>query len=89
MRKWILAITLLVLPVFAQRPRVDNMKSFRQDLAAAVSHGNLTAEEKQKYESALKSLDEQREARKSGTGTVDRQASRQQSADDDGRRGHQ
>lgn len=77
MRKWILVFTMLVIPVFAQRPRVDNMKSFRQDLAAAVGNGNLTAEEKQKYEAALKSLDGQRAARKSGTGTVDRNATRQ------------
>ncbi len=76
MRKWILVITLLMTPAFAQRARVDNLKAFRQDLAAAVSNGSLTAEEKQKYEAALKSLDDQRQARKSG-GTVDRQATRQ------------
>lgn len=77
MSKWIVVLTLLALPVFAQRTRVDNMKSFRQDLAAAVSNGSLTAEEKQKYESALKVLDEQRQIRKSGQGTLDRKAARQ------------
>lgn len=65
MSKWILAVALLAAPVFAQRARVDNLKSFRQDLAAAVQRGNLTAEEKHRYEAALQSLDEQRQARKS------------------------
>jgi len=77
MRKWILVITLFAMPVFAQRARVDNLKAFRQDLAAAVSNGALTAEEKQKYEAALKSLDEQRQARKSGAEKGDRKATRQ------------
>lgn len=77
MSKWIVILTLLALPVFAQRNRVDNMKSFRQDLAAAVSNGNLTAEEKQKYEAAMKIIDEQRQVRKSGQGTLDRGAARQ------------
>ncbi|MFN0104581.1 MAG: hypothetical protein ACKV2U_21145 [Bryobacteraceae bacterium] len=77
MSKWILIITLLAMPVFAQRARVDNQKAFRQDLAAAVSNGSLTAEEKQKYETALKSLDEQRQARKSGEKKGDRKAARQ------------
>lgn len=76
MSKWIVILTLLALPVFAQRTRVDNMKSFRQDLAAAVSSGSLTAEEKQQYESATKVLDEQRQIRKSGQGTLDREATR-------------
>src|SRR5436190_6913941 len=76
MSKWILVVTLLAIPVFAQRARVDNMKAFRQDLAAAVSNGSLTAEEKTKYDAALQSLDAQREARKSGA-EVDRQAARQ------------
>lgn len=53
------------------------MKAFRQDLAAAVSNGSLTAEEKQKYESAMKVIDEQRQVRKSGQGTLDRKATRQ------------
>jgi hypothetical protein len=77
MSKWILIITLLAMPVFAQRARVDNLKAFRQDLAAAVSNGSLTAEEKQKYEAALKSIEEQRQARKSGNGKGDRKAIRQ------------
>lgn len=77
MSKWIVILTLLALPVFAQRTRVDNMKAFRQDLAAAVSNGSLTAEEKQKYESAMKIIDEQRQIRKSGQGTLDRKATRQ------------
>jgi hypothetical protein len=71
-----MVVTLLAMPVFAQRSRVDNMKAFRQDLAAAVSNGSLTAEEKTKYDAALQSLDTQREARKSGA-EVDRQAARQ------------
>lgn len=77
MSKWILVVTLLAMPVFAQRARVDNMKAFRQDLAAAVSNGSLTAEEKAKYDAALQSLAAQREARKSGAEKVDRQAARQ------------
>lgn len=77
MRKWILVIALLAMPVFAQPARVDNSKAFRRDLAAAVGNGSLTAEEKQKYEAALKSLDEQRQARKSGAGKGDRKAARQ------------
>ena len=77
MSKWIVILTLLALPVFAQRTRVDNMKAFRQDLAAAVSNGSLTAEEKQKYESAMKIIDEQRQIRNSGQGTLDRKATRQ------------
>jgi hypothetical protein len=77
MSKWIVILTLLALPVFAQRTRVDNMKAFRQDLSAAVSTGNLTPEEKQKYEAANKILDEQRAARKAGNANVDRQATRQ------------
>ena len=77
MRKWILVLSLLALPVFAQKARVGNRKAFRQDLAAAVSNGNLTAEEKQKYEAALKSVAEQRQARKSGQATGDRKAARQ------------
>jgi len=76
MRKWILILTLLALPAFAQRTRVDNQKAFRQDLAAAVSNGSLTAEEKQKYDAALKTLDDQRAARKAGQ-EVDRAAGRQ------------
>ena len=66
MSKWILVITLLAVPVFAQRTRVDNMKAFRQELSAAVSGGSLTAEEKQKYESALKTMEAQRAARRAG-----------------------
>lgn len=77
MSKWILVITLLAMPVFAQRARVDNLKAFRRDLAAAVGNGSLTAEEKRKYEGALKSLDEQRQARKSGAEKGDRKAARQ------------
>jgi len=77
MSKWILIFTLLAMPVFAQRARVDNMKAFRQDLAAAVSNGSLTTEEKQKYEAALKTMEEQRQARKSGADKVDRAATRQ------------
>ncbi|HEU0121168.1 MAG TPA: hypothetical protein VFQ91_11635 [Bryobacteraceae bacterium] len=77
MSKWIVVLTLLALPAFGQWQRVDNLKSFRQDLAAAVSNGNLTADEKQKYEAALHTLDERRAARKSGQGSVDRNASRQ------------
>jgi|GEM_PF-2566468 len=77
MRQWILVIALLVTPAFAQRARIDNLKAFRQDLAAAVNNGNLTAEEKQTYEAALKSVDEQRKARKDGQATVDRRAARQ------------
>lgn len=77
MKRWILVIALLAMPVFAQRARVDNMKAFRQDLAAAVSNGSLTAEEKQKYEAALKSIDEQRQARKGGQDKGDRKAARQ------------
>jgi septal ring factor EnvC (AmiA/AmiB activator) len=77
MSKWILLLTLLAMPVFAQRARVDNLKAFRQDLAAAVSNGSLTAEEKQKYEAALKSIEEQRQARKSGAAQADRKATRQ------------
>ena len=77
MSKWIVILTLLALPVFAQRARVDNMKTFRQDLSSAVSSGNLTPEEKQKYEAAIKTLDEQRAARQAGAATVDRQAARQ------------
>jgi hypothetical protein len=77
MSKWILITVLLALPLFAQRARVDNLKAFRQDLAAAVSNGSLTAEEKQKYEAARQSLDERRQARKSGAPKGDRQAARQ------------
>lgn len=80
MSKWILLLTLVAASVFAQRARVDNMKSFRQDLAAAVSNGSLTAEEKQRYEAALKAIEDQRQTRKSG-GQVDRQASRQAMVD--------
>ena len=76
MNKWILVLTLLALPAFSQRARIDNLKAFRQDMAAAVSNGSLTGEEKQKYEAALKALDDQRQARKSGQ-TADRQATRQ------------
>ena len=65
------------MPVFAQRARVDNLKAFRRDLAAAVGNGSLTAEEKRKYEGALRSLDEQRQARKSGAEKGDRKAARQ------------
>ncbi|MBL8237125.1 MAG: hypothetical protein JNM66_06890 [Bryobacterales bacterium] len=76
MRTWILVLTLLAAPVFAQRARIDNLKAFRQDLTAAVNNGSLTAEEKQKYEAAFKALDDQRAARKSGK-TADRQVTRQ------------
>jgi rRNA maturation protein Rpf1 len=76
MRNWILVLTLLAMPLFGQRARIDNLKAFRQDLTVAVSNGSLTDEEKQKYEAAFKALDEQRAARKSGK-TADRQATRQ------------
>jgi len=75
MKQWILVLSLLAMPMFAQRARVDNMKAFRQDLAAAVSNGSLTAEEKSKYEAALQTLSAQKQARKDGT--VDRKAARQ------------
>jgi hypothetical protein len=65
------------MPVFAQSTRVDHRKSFRQELSAAVSAGNLTPEEKQKYDAASKVLDDQRAARKAGNANVDRQAVRQ------------
>ena len=58
MRKWILVIAMLAIPAFAQRARIDNMRSFRQELATAVTNGSLTAEEHQQYEGALKALDE-------------------------------
>ena len=77
MRKWILVLGLLALPVFAQKGQVGTRKAFRQDLAAAVSNGNLTAEEKQKYDAALQSVAEQRQARKSGQAAGDRKAGRQ------------
>ena len=74
MKQWILVVTLLAMPVLAQRARVDNMKAFRQDLAAAVSNGSLTVEEKSKYDAALQTLAAQKQARKDGT--VDRKAAR-------------
>jgi hypothetical protein len=76
MKHLILVIALLITPVFGQRKGVDNLKSFRQDLAAAVANGSLSQEEKQQYDKALESLDRQRQARKSG-GEIDRAAARQ------------
>ncbi|MBM3788693.1 MAG: hypothetical protein FJW30_30520 [Acidobacteria bacterium] len=67
MKRLILILSLLVTPAFAQRPNVDNLKAFRQDLAAAVQNGNLTADEKQKYDAALKKFDDVRTAKKSGS----------------------
>jgi polyhydroxyalkanoate synthesis regulator phasin len=66
MSKWILLTALFLMPVFAQGSRADNLKAFREDLAAAVENGSLTAEEKKKYEDAFKTLDEARDKRDSG-----------------------
>ena len=66
MKRIILTLTLLALPLFAQKARVDNMKAFQKDLAAAVQNGSLSAEEKAKYDGALKKLAEMRAAKKAG-----------------------
>jgi hypothetical protein len=75
MKHFILTCALFALPLFGQGKGVDNLKAFRQDLAAAVSNGSLSAEEKQSYDKALAALDQQKQARKSG-GQVDRAAAR-------------
>lgn len=66
MKRFLLTLTLLALPLFAQKARVDNMKAFQKDLAAAVQNGNLSADEKAKYDGALKKLAEMRTAKKAG-----------------------
>lgn len=66
MKRILLSLTLLALPLFAQKARVDNMKAFQKDLAAAVQNGNLSADEKAKYDGAMKQLAEMRTAKKAG-----------------------
>lgn len=66
MKRIILTLTLLALPLLAQKTRVDNMKAFQRDLATAVQNGNLSADEKAKYDGALKKLAEMRTAKKAG-----------------------
>ncbi|MBM3768874.1 MAG: hypothetical protein FJW32_26125 [Acidobacteria bacterium] len=66
MKRIILTLTLLALPLLAQKTRVDNMKAFQRDLATAVQNGNLSADEKAKYDGALKKLAEIRTAKKAG-----------------------
>lgn len=75
MKRIILTIALLALPLLAQKARVDNLKAFQKDLAAAVQNGNLSADEKAKYDGALKKLAEMKSAKKSG-GKAERGAAR-------------
>src|SRR5258708_2893864 len=75
MKRSLLVLTLLVLPIVAQKARVDNPHTFRQDLSAAVQRGPFSTEEKQRYDTALKALDAKPAAGKSG-GEVDKGAVR-------------
>jgi hypothetical protein len=76
MSKWLLLIALLAMPAIAQdEDRAANLRAFRQELAAAVNRGSLSAEETKQYQSSLKTLDEQR-AKKENNERVNRLALR-------------
>jgi pantothenate synthetase len=71
----ILAVTLALTPAFAQKRGGGQIK-MRGQLETAVKNGNLNEQERQKYEQALKALDEARGKRQAGE-KLDRNATRQ------------
>jgi hypothetical protein len=70
----LLAGILALAPAYAQKRGGGQMK-MRGELEAAVKNGNLNEQERQKYESALRTMDESRTRRQSGE-AVDRAAMR-------------
>jgi hypothetical protein len=77
MQKWIILLALLALPLAAQK---ITQKAFRNSLSQAVSKGKLSAEEQQRYDAAMKTLDANRASKKSGA-DFDRKANRQALSD--------
>ncbi len=71
----LLAVTLALAPAYAQKRGGGQMK-MRGELDAAVKNGNLNEQERQRYESALKTIDDARAKRQAGE-KLDRAATRQ------------
>ncbi len=72
----LLSVTLALAPAYAQKRGGGGQMKMRGELETAVKNGNLNEQERQKYESASKVVDEARTKRQSGE-AVDRAAMRQ------------